>query len=251
MSIYTDYGTNSSTSFIGADGGFFASLLSTFLVFFIISIVLSIVMLIAQFKIFKKLGKPGWIALIPIYNIWVLLEAVGLPGWLSIIPGVNAVAVIICNYKLAIKLGKSSLFAVCTVLFPAICIPILGFSKIVTTSDDTQTNNEVYNNYNYNYNGTQDSYANNQSVNNFTANVNPTDLNNGFNVNNSLNNFDQNNNFINNQVTNNVQSNDIFNNPPVQNNAFQNINADKICPVCQSSNNSNAMFCEKCGNKLG
>lgn len=247
MSIYTDYGTTSSGAGLmdaASGGGIIAALLSTFLVAFIILIAVSIVLIIAQFKIFKKLGKPGWIALIPIYNLWVLLEAVDMPGWLAIVPGVNGIAAMIMNYKLAIKFGKSSLFAVCTILFPVICLPILGFSKVDNLEDSVGVNDNIYNNYNTGFN--QDNYVNNQPINNFQTN------NNSFNTNNNPNDFGQNNSFVNNQtpINNSFQTNDIFNQPSVQATSSPMVNDSKICPMCQTANNMNAMFCEKCGNKL-
>ena len=35
----------------------------------IISLIIGILSLIAMYKLYKKLGMPGWYALIPIYNI--------------------------------------------------------------------------------------------------------------------------------------------------------------------------------------
>ena len=41
-----------------------------------------VILVIASFwKVFTKAGKPGWAAIIPIYNIIVLLEIVGKPIW--------------------------------------------------------------------------------------------------------------------------------------------------------------------------
>ena len=31
--------------------------------------------------IFKKAGRPGWLSIIPVYNIVVLLQVVGKPWW--------------------------------------------------------------------------------------------------------------------------------------------------------------------------
>ena len=51
-------------------------------------------------KVFTKAGKPGWAALIPIYNIVVLLQIVGRPIWcivLLLIPIVSIVIAIIVS----------------------------------------------------------------------------------------------------------------------------------------------------------
>ena len=83
-------------------------------------------------KVFTKAGKPGWAAIVPIYNIIVLLEIVGKPLWwivLFIIPLVNIVAAILVNVALAEKFGKEIGFAVGLILLPIVFIPILGFGN--------------------------------------------------------------------------------------------------------------------------
>jgi ABC-type sulfate transport system permease subunit len=90
----------------------------------------SIILIIAQWKIFSKAGKPGWAAIIPIYNLWVLLEIVDRPGWwilLMLIPGVNLVIGIIITLDLAKAFGKGTGFAIGLILLPFIFMLILGF----------------------------------------------------------------------------------------------------------------------------
>ena len=111
--------------------------LITFLfTFFITYILLSIFRVIYLWKLFTKAGKPGWAALIPFYNTWVLLEITDFPGWLSLlvlIPYIGTVAVIIINIMIAIKLpekfGKESTFAIGLILLPIIFYSILAFDK--------------------------------------------------------------------------------------------------------------------------
>ena len=48
--------------------------------------------------IFKKAGQPEWAALIPIFNLYVMLKVVGRPGWwllLFLIPFVGLIVWII------------------------------------------------------------------------------------------------------------------------------------------------------------
>lgn len=40
----------------------------------IVSLVLAIIMIVAYWKIFNKFGEPGWKALIPVYNGYILLK---------------------------------------------------------------------------------------------------------------------------------------------------------------------------------
>ena len=90
-----------------------------------------LVAVIAGFwKVFVKADKPGWAAIIPIYNIIVLLEIAGKPLWwivLFIIPLVNIVAAVLVGIAVAKSFGKSEAFGVGLGLLAFIFYPILGF----------------------------------------------------------------------------------------------------------------------------
>lgn len=103
-----------------------------FIIPMLISLAISVLMIIAQWKIFAKAGKPGWAALIPFYNNWVMVEVSGLPGWyfaLLFLPVANIVATFMIYIETAKKFGKSTGFGVASVFFPFICLPILAFGK--------------------------------------------------------------------------------------------------------------------------
>ena len=119
MSDYAVYGSNNVT--LVFSGVMFA-------VFFV-SILLAIISLVAMIKVYKKLGLPGWGAIVPIYGQWILLKAVDLPGWLSILPVANWIAIIVANYRLAGKFGKSAGFGLGLVFLTPIFYMILGFGK--------------------------------------------------------------------------------------------------------------------------
>jgi len=89
-----------------------------------------VVLVIGMWKVFEKAGKPGWAAIIPIYNLIILLEIVGKPMiwilWL-IIPCVNIVFMIWLYNLVSKSFGKSEGFTVGLVIFPYIFWPILGF----------------------------------------------------------------------------------------------------------------------------
>lgn len=81
-------------------------------------------------RVFIKAGKPGWAAIVPIYNILVELEIVGRPWWwllLMFVPVVNVVIGIIVLLDLAKVFGKSSGFGVGLIFLAFIFIPILAF----------------------------------------------------------------------------------------------------------------------------
>lgn len=97
-----------------------------------ILIILAVVVFIiaAMWKIFEKAGQPGWAAIVPIYNCYVLLKIVGKPGWwllLFLIPIVNYVFIIWTYNMLSKSFGKEEGFTVGLVLLGIVFFPILGF----------------------------------------------------------------------------------------------------------------------------
>ena len=47
----------------------------------IMSLTFWILTIIASWKILKKAGEPGWKAIIPVYNFYMLYKIVGMSGW--------------------------------------------------------------------------------------------------------------------------------------------------------------------------
>ncbi len=87
---------------------------------------------ICAWKIYEKAGKPGWAAIIPIYNMIVLLEIVGKPLWwflLLLIPGVNIVVSVLVYIELSKSFGKDTAFAIGLLLLSFIFYPILAFGS--------------------------------------------------------------------------------------------------------------------------
>ena len=87
-------------------------------------------MIASLWTTFSKAGKPGWAAIVPIYNLIVLLEIVGKPWWwlfLMLIPIVNLVILIIVYHNLSLSFGKSGGFTVGLILLGFIFLPILAF----------------------------------------------------------------------------------------------------------------------------
>ncbi len=101
---------------------------------------IGVFLIICQWKIYAKAGKPGWACLIPIYNIVVLLEIVKKPVWwlvLLLIPVVNLVIAIIIMIELAKVFGKDGGFTVGLILLPYVFYPILAFGDAQYIGDDT------------------------------------------------------------------------------------------------------------------
>ncbi|HPR22568.1 MAG TPA: DUF5684 domain-containing protein [Candidatus Sabulitectum sp.] len=96
----------------------------------IFGIVVGLFMIICQWKIIEKAGKPGWASIIPIYNVIVMLQIAGKPEWwflLLLVPVANVIIAIITIIALAEKFGQETGFAIGMLLLPIIFYPILAF----------------------------------------------------------------------------------------------------------------------------
>ena len=101
-------------------------------IFWICYTIVLILLIAAIWKTFSKAGQPGWAAIIPIYNVYVMCKVAGRPGWwliLFLIPIVNFVIAIILNIDIAKRFGKGVGFAIGMILLPFIFWPILGFGS--------------------------------------------------------------------------------------------------------------------------
>jgi hypothetical protein len=100
--------------------------------FWVLYFIVIIFVLATLWKIFTKAGKPGWAAIVPIYNIIVLLEIVNKPIWwflLFFIPVVGIIFSFIVYIRLAKAFGHSAGFGVGLVLLSIIFLPILAFEN--------------------------------------------------------------------------------------------------------------------------
>lgn len=96
----------------------------------IVSLVIAILIIAAYWRIFAKAGQPGWAAIIPIYNIFVLLRVVGRPWWwfiMLLIPVVNIIFGIILINDLSKSFGHGIGYTLGLLFLSLIFIPILGF----------------------------------------------------------------------------------------------------------------------------
>lgn len=105
----------------------------------VIFLILSIIFIFvySSERMYMKMNKPWWAALVPFYNYFVLSEAVFnnmFLGFLIFVPIVGNIYMLILYYKLGKSFNKNG---VLTALFPLIMIPIIGFGD------------SLYNNRNY------------------------------------------------------------------------------------------------------
>ena len=98
----------------------------------IVELLIALFVIVAMWKVFTKAGRPGWAAIIPIYNMYVWCKIVGRPGWwviLMLIPLVNIIVGIIVCIDMAKSFGKGAGFGIGLALLGIIFLPILGFGS--------------------------------------------------------------------------------------------------------------------------
>lgn len=96
----------------------------------ILCLALVLLIIVSLWKIFVKAGKPGWAAIIPIYNIIVWLEIVGKPVWwiiLLLIPLVNFFVLLYLNHLTSKAFGKDVVMTLLLIFLPFIGFPMLAF----------------------------------------------------------------------------------------------------------------------------
>src|SRR5262245_13929003 len=101
-------------------------------VFMLIWLAIFVVIIAGLWKVFVKAGQPGWAAIVPIYNAYVLTQIAGreiLWFILLLIPIVNVIAAIMISLDVARKFGQSTGFGIGLAFLPFIFYPILGFGS--------------------------------------------------------------------------------------------------------------------------
>ena len=102
-------------------------------VFWAIYAAVILIGIIAFWRVFTKAGRPGWAALIPIYNVYTLAKVGGKSGWYVIgliVPILGLILSILLALGVAEKFGKSGAFGFIGLwLFSLIGYLILGFGS--------------------------------------------------------------------------------------------------------------------------
>ena len=107
-------------------------------VYMIIMLAVAVFSIVAMWKVFKKAGKEGWAALIPIYNLVVLFQISGIDPkkllWF-LLPFIGQIIVfvylIMAYINLAKAFGKSSGFAAGLIFLNVVFMGILAFDDSV------------------------------------------------------------------------------------------------------------------------
>ena len=98
----------------------------------IISLALCVFVLVCMWIVFRKAGKPGWAAIVPFYNLYVLFDITwgsGMRFLLLLIPIYNIILGIQTQIRLAKAFGKGGGFAAGLIFLPYVFMPLLAFGK--------------------------------------------------------------------------------------------------------------------------
>ena len=183
MTNYDAYSTSEAVF-----GGFLGGMMVFVFVVLIICMTVAILQIIGTWKILTKANKPGWGALIPFYNQYLLCKIKGVNPWwvlivtctglLSSIPYVGGLIVwvvsiyftILLNVSLARSFGKENSYAVGLILLAPIFYFILGI-KDDKYLEPKPMDDIVFNKINQNNNNTSNNTANQSNNSEQTANT--------------------------------------------------------------------------------
>jgi hypothetical protein len=100
---------------------------------YLIYVALLALILAGMWKAFLKAGLPGWVGIVPIYNLYVLLLMAKKPIWwlpvILLVPLVGIYFAILLFIDIAKLYGKTTGFGVGLALLGFVFWPILGFGS--------------------------------------------------------------------------------------------------------------------------
>jgi hypothetical protein len=106
--------------------------MSALILIWILYVAVLIVWVAGYWMMFQKADRPGWAAIIPIYNFYTMCKIAGRPGWwwvLLFIPIVNIVIGLIVSIDLARSYARGTGFGVGLFFLGFIFAPIIGFGE--------------------------------------------------------------------------------------------------------------------------
>lgn len=119
------------------DSGTAGALMAFLAGFWVLTMIFAIFFIFCMWKMFVKAGKPGWAAIVPVYNAIVLMEIIGRPTWwfayifLPMIPVIGWIAAVVVGVIIAIDLakafGKDTGFGILLAFLPIVGYPMLAF----------------------------------------------------------------------------------------------------------------------------
>lgn len=116
------------------------------ILFFLIYIGVIALMIASMWKVFTKANQPGWAAIVPIYNIIVMLEIAKKPTWwvaMYFVPIANIVFMIMTLNAISKNFGKDEGFTVGLVLLGFVFWPILAFGDAQYVDSEPTSNADL------------------------------------------------------------------------------------------------------------
>lgn len=107
-----------------------------------IGIIIYVVTVAGMWKMFEKAGLEGWKAIIPIYNIYLIITKIAKLAWwyliLLIIPIVNLFVILKININVSknFRISSPFAFAIGLTFLSFIFYPILGFGNYSFIEED-------------------------------------------------------------------------------------------------------------------
>jgi hypothetical protein len=101
----------------------------TAIIMMVFELVFVVAFIAGLWKTFTKAGEPGWAAIVPIYNVIIILKLGGKPWYWAIVPIVGPIMLIIAEIELAKRFGKGTGFGIGLAFLPFIFFPMLGFGS--------------------------------------------------------------------------------------------------------------------------
>ncbi len=119
--------------------GVFSVIVRFFCGIAIIIIVLGLIQIVSMWIIFEKTGHPGWAAIVPFYNMWVLALVADQSGWVGLgacfgggVPVIGPIIQIglwlVLSLGVAKTFNRGVLFGIGLLILPFIFFPILAFT---------------------------------------------------------------------------------------------------------------------------
>ena len=79
------------------------------------SLFVTVIFIAAGWRLFTKAGQPGWAAIVPIYNLYIMTQFLRMPVWtmlLLFVPIVNFLAIIVFTHRMVMAFGKDVMWTV-------------------------------------------------------------------------------------------------------------------------------------------
>ena len=97
----------------------------------IIYLLIVVLLLVSMWKVYEKAGRQGWEGIIPIYNLYVMLQIINRPWWwlliMIFVPIANIIFSIIALKEFLEKFGKRHWIHHCNYFLSFITFPMLAF----------------------------------------------------------------------------------------------------------------------------